>query len=63
LVNLLTISKQFKLYFFFQVIPDDEVGNVASIVDEKVAPVGFMSKTQINNLVNSVLQKQNCDLS
>ena len=46
-----------------QVIPDDEVGNVASIVDEKVAPVGFMSKTQINNLVNSVLQKQNCDLS
>ena len=44
-------------------IPDDEVANVAPVVDEKVAPVGFMSKTQINNLVNSMLQKQNCDLS
>lgn len=44
-----------------QVIPDDEVSSVAAAVDPKVAPVGLMSKTDLNNFVYTLLNPTTYD--
>lgn len=56
-ISTFYLNKNGKIYKHVadNVIPDDEVSTVEAEVDPKIAPVGLMSKTDLNNFVYSLL--------